>query len=159
MPVYGILRKIRKLCGTTHQPYLMSLPIYEYISNTDLYEEVKKIVTIVHFYNIQHHHTTLLGARSERKFNKINKKTFIPQLLISYSYILQLNGSVRPVPPPRDHLRIEKDGRLVNRAPAPQVPDRKQNLQQQPNNLIAHVVEPTNEQLDSIRKYQVSFRL
>lgn len=63
-----------------------------------------------------------------------------------------------PVPPPRDHLRIEKDGRLVNRAPAPQVPDRKSNYQnnQQINNQIAQIVEPTNEQLDSIKKYQVS---
>lgn len=61
---------------------------------------------------------------------------------------------MRPVPPPRDHLRIEKDGRLVNRAPAPQVPDRKLNsLQQQQN--IAQIVEPTNEQLSSIKKYQV----
>lgn len=50
VPVNGggvglVLRKFRKLCGPTHQPYLMSLPIYEYISNTDLYEEVKKITT------------------------------------------------------------------------------------------------------------------
>lgn len=64
----------------------------------------------------------------------------------------QLNGSIRPVPPPRDHLRIEKDGRLVNRAPAPQVPDRNHQLQ---NNQIAQVIEPTTEQLDSIKKYQV----
>lgn len=61
---------------------------------------------------------------------------------------------MRPVPPPRDHLRIEKDGRLVNRAPAPQLPDRNHQLQ---NNQIAQVVEPTTEQLDSIKKYQVTF--
>lgn len=68
-------------------------------------------------------------------------------------FFFQLNGSVRPVPPPRDHLRIEKDGRLVNRAPAPQVPDRKiTNLQSQ---NIAQIIEPTTEQLDSIKKYQV----
>ena len=68
---------------------------------------------------------------------------------IEFSLIFQLNGSIRPVPPPRDHLRIEKDGRMVNRAQAPQVPDR--NPQQ-----IAQIVEPTTEQLDNIKKYQVS---
>lgn len=65
----------------------------------------------------------------------------------------QLNGSIRPVPPPRDHLRMEKDGRMVNRAPAPQVPDRNHPLQ---NNQIAQVMDATPEQLDSIKKYQVS---
>lgn len=65
----------------------------------------------------------------------------------------QLNGSIRPVPPPRDHLRMEKDGRMVNRAPAPQVPDRNHPLQ---SNQIAQVVDATPEQLDSIKKYQVS---
>lgn len=68
----------------------------------------------------------------------------------------QLNGSAKPIPPPRDHLRIEKDGRLVNRAPAPQVPDRKITLQQQTPGQIAQIVEPTPEQLDSIKKFQVS---
>ena len=33
-------------------------------------------------------------------------------------------GVAKPVPPPRDHLRIEEDGRLVNRAAPPQVPYR-----------------------------------
>lgn len=65
---------------------------------------------------------------------------------------LQLNGSIRPVPPPRDHLRMEKDGRMVNRAPAPQVPDRNPALQ---THQIAQIVDATPEQLDSIRKYQV----
>lgn len=75
--------------------------------------------------------------------------------LFYLKHFFQLNGSVRPVPPPRDHLRIEKDGRLVNRAPAPQVPDRKvTNLQN-----IAQIIEPTTEQLDSIKKYQVMFIL
>ncbi|XP_017488927.1 PREDICTED: phosphatidylinositol 3-kinase 2-like isoform X2 [Rhagoletis zephyria] len=69
----------------------------------------------------------------------------------------ELNGSVKPVPPPRDHLRIEKDGRLINRTPAPQLPDRRMGSSgvgapQQ----IAQIVEPTLEQLDSIKKYQVS---
>lgn len=67
---------------------------------------------------------------------------------------MQLNGSVRPVPPPRDHLRMEKDGRLVNRALAPQVPDRNPSMQ---SNQIAQVIEATPEQLDSIKKYQVIF--
>lgn len=50
---------------------------------------------------------------------------------------------------------MEKDGRLVNRAPAPQVPDRKTNHIQ--NSQIAQILDPTSEQLDSIKKYQVSF--
>lgn len=43
----------------------------------------------------------------------------------------------------------------MNRAPAPQVPDRKLNLLQQQQQNIAQIVEPTNEQLNSIKKYQV----
>lgn len=66
----------------------------------------------------------------------------------------QLNGSIRPVPPPRDHLRMEKDGRMVNRAPAPQVPDRNPALQ---THQIAQIVDATPEQLDSIKKYQVHY--
>lgn len=65
------------------------------------------------------------------------------------------NSLSKPVPPPRDHLKIEKDGRLVNRAPAPQLPARINN-----NNNITSSVTPTSvesrEQLDNIRKYQVS---
>jgi len=71
------------------------------------------------------------------------------------------------VPPPRDHLRIEKDGRLINCAPAPQLPDRRvpgngqqQQLpqhQQQQQQQIAQIVEPTLEQSVSIKKYQVSY--
>ncbi|XP_017064367.1 uncharacterized protein LOC108103420 isoform X2 [Drosophila eugracilis] len=81
----------------------------------------------------------------------------------------ELNGNAKPVPPPRDHLRVEKDGRLVNCSPAPQLPDRRapgnassgsssgipHPLQQQ---QIAHIVEPTLEQLDSIKKYQEQLR-
>lgn len=52
---------------------------------------------------------------------------------------------------------MEKDGRLVNRAPAPQVPDRKTNHIQ--NSQIAQILDPTSEQLDSIKKYQVRFHL
>ncbi|XP_050329491.1 uncharacterized protein LOC126759016 isoform X2 [Bactrocera neohumeralis] len=71
----------------------------------------------------------------------------------------ELNGSVKPVPPPRDHLRVEKDGRLINRTPAPQLPDRRLGSSgvgapQQ----IAQIVEPTLEQLDSIKKYQEQLR-
>ncbi|XP_043071865.1 uncharacterized protein LOC6565990 isoform X2 [Drosophila grimshawi] len=85
----------------------------------------------------------------------------------------QLNGNSKPLPPPRDHLRIEKDGRLISCAPAPQLPDRRvpangsqqhqqqqmqlqQQLQQQQQ--IAQIVEPTLEQLDSIKKYQEQLR-
>ncbi|XP_043660880.1 disks large homolog 1 isoform X6 [Drosophila teissieri] len=83
----------------------------------------------------------------------------------------QLNGNAKPVPPPRDHLRVEKDGRLVNCSPAPQLPDRRapgnassgssggaatHPLQQQQQ--IAQIVEPTLEQLDSIKKYQEQLR-
>lgn len=71
----------------------------------------------------------------------------------------QLNSSVRPVPPPRDHLRIEQDGRLVNRAPAPQVPER--NHPQHASAAADHpsigqVMAPSSEQLDTIQKYKVS---
>ena len=59
-----------------------------------------------------------------------------------------MNGNAKPVPPPRDHLRVEKDGRLVNVA-APQVPDRNYNQ-------IAQVIAPTHEQEMSIKKFQVS---
>ncbi|XP_058061861.1 uncharacterized protein LOC131212130 [Anopheles bellator] len=73
----------------------------------------------------------------------------------------ELNGSSKPVPPPRDHLRIEKDGRLTNRAPvpAPQVPDRKAVpiASQQPQH-IGQVLEPTPDQLDSIKKFQEQLR-
>ncbi|XP_017148657.1 uncharacterized protein LOC108159648 isoform X6 [Drosophila miranda] len=98
----------------------------------------------------------------------------------------QLNGNAKPVPPPRDHLRVEKDGRLVNCSPAPQLPDRRaagtgngssgshsqqhhlqqlhhqqqqqQHLHHQQQQQIAQIVEPTLEQLDSIKKYQEQLR-
>ncbi|XP_045478813.1 protein PALS1 isoform X2 [Harmonia axyridis] len=69
----------------------------------------------------------------------------------------------KPVPPPRDHLKIEKDGRLVNRAPAPQLPARITNNNN--NNITSitpatptAVTEPTREQLNSIKKYQEQIR-
>jgi len=71
------------------------------------------------------------------------------------------NGTTpKPVPPPRDHLRIEKDGRLVNRAPPPQVPARAVPV---PPPVIGEPQQssdrtPTREQMESIRKYQVSTR-
>lgn len=56
---------------------------------------------------------------------------------------------------------MEKDGRLVNRAPAPQVPDRKTSVIHQQQNShssqIAQIVEPTPDQVEHIKKYQVSF--
>uniref|UniRef100_A0A4Y0BPU3 Guanylate kinase-like domain-containing protein n=2 Tax=Anopheles funestus TaxID=62324 RepID=A0A4Y0BPU3_ANOFN len=72
----------------------------------------------------------------------------------------QLNGSTKPVPPPRDHLRIEKDGRLTNRAPvpAPQVPDRKIVPIASQHQHIGQVLEPTPDQLDSIKKFQEQLR-
>lgn len=76
--------------------------------------------------------------------------------------------ATKPAPPPRDHLKIEKDGRLVNRAPAPQVPARlpinnstNSNTTSPPTvtTTPTAVVEPTREQLDSIKKYQVGGKL
>lgn len=61
----------------------------------------------------------------------------------------------KPIPPPRDHLHIEKDGRLINKAPAPQIPDRKVAGTQQ----IGQILEPTPDQLDSIKKFQVNNNL
>ncbi|XP_055846624.1 uncharacterized protein LOC129912432 [Episyrphus balteatus] len=89
-----------------------------------------------------------------------------PQPQVAVRRSNELNGSVKPVPPPRDHLRIEADGRLVNRAPAPQLPDRKINnnnsfvdpILMQQQQQIAQVVQPTLEQLDSIKKYQEQLR-
>lgn len=75
-------------------------------------------------------------------------------ILIAILFTFQLNGSSKPVPPPRDHLRVEKDGRLINIAVAPQVPDRNYNAR---SGQIAQVIEPTHEQELSIKKFQVSF--
>lgn len=61
-----------------------------------------------------------------------------------------MNGSAKPVPPPRDHLRIEKDGRLINRLPAPQVPART--ITTINNNTQR---EPTKQEMESIRKFEV----
>ncbi|XP_075154572.1 MAGUK p55 family member stardust isoform X2 [Haematobia irritans] len=70
----------------------------------------------------------------------------------------ELNGSIKPVPPPRDQVRFEKDGRVQRSPLPPQLPDRRgmpgANSQQQ----IAQIVEPTLEQLDSIKKYQEQLR-
>lgn len=61
------------------------------------------------------------------------------------------------MPPPRDTVPT-KDARIQRTSPLPpQLPDRRgmpgANSQQQ---QIAQIVEPTMEQLDSIKKYQVS---
>lgn len=75
------------------------------------------------------------------------------------------NSTQKPVPPPRDHLKIEKDGRIVNITPAPQLPARittnnnnnniTTTIPPQPVPAAPVVAEPTREQLDSIKKYQV----
>ncbi|XP_060530675.1 protein PALS1 isoform X2 [Cylas formicarius] len=79
-----------------------------------------------------------------------------------------LHAPTKPVPPPRDHLKIEADGRIVNRAPAPQIPARIPNnnnnninvasLTNATGNCTSVVTEPTKEQLDSIKKYQEQIR-
>lgn len=93
VPVNGggvepVLRKFRKLCGPTQQPNLMSLPIYEYISNTDLYEDVKKITTIVQFYIFSTHtHTPLLEAHVENA-NQIDKINWYALHIVNFVLIL-----------------------------------------------------------------------
>ncbi|XP_050508348.1 protein PALS1 isoform X2 [Diabrotica virgifera virgifera] len=74
-------------------------------------------------------------------------------------------ATTKPVPPPRDHLKIEKDGRLVNRAPAPQLPARITNNNSitpssnaAPTATTPVCAEPTQDQLDSIKKYQEQIR-
>ncbi|TMW53051.1 hypothetical protein DOY81_001914 [Sarcophaga bullata] len=71
----------------------------------------------------------------------------------------ELNGSIKPVPPPRDTVRVERTTQ------PPQLPDRRgmpgattaiNNVAQQQQ--IAQIVEPTLEQLDSIKKYQEQLR-
>ncbi|XP_044254354.1 protein PALS1 isoform X4 [Tribolium madens] len=64
-----------------------------------------------------------------------------------------VNGTpgAKPVPPPRDHLKLEKDGRIVNKAPPPQLPAT-------PAPTTPAQAEPTREQLDSIKKYQEQIR-
>ncbi|KAL1505864.1 hypothetical protein ABEB36_005323 [Hypothenemus hampei] len=66
----------------------------------------------------------------------------------------------KPVPPPRDHLKIEPDGRLVNKAPAPQLPARTVNNNNINSTPIGSkiITDPTREQLDSIKKYQDQIR-
>ncbi|CAB3378822.1 Hypothetical predicted protein [Cloeon dipterum] len=72
-------------------------------------------------------------------------------------------SATKPVPPPRDHLSIEKDGRLVNRAPPPQVPARAvpvpPPVAPEPASAAAAADRtPTREQMESIRKYQEDLR-
>lgn len=69
-----------------------------------------------------------------------------------------MNGSAKPVPPPRDHLRIEKDGRLTSRLPAPQVPARTISTAPSVNNNVPREP-PTKQELEAIRKFEVSFQL
>ncbi|XP_054261878.1 protein PALS1-like isoform X2 [Macrosteles quadrilineatus] len=65
-------------------------------------------------------------------------------------------GGGKPVPPPRDHLRIEKDGRLVSRAPPPQLPARlTDNINNNtPTTPPTPAPAPTSAELNSIRKFQ-----
>lgn len=113
--------------------------------------------------------------------------------LIRFGF-LQLNGTIKPMPPPRDTPLTRVDGKdsrhPMNRTPLatpPQLPERKistttlgnnttnntnnnnvinnnnnnnnSNSTSANNNIsnnIAQIVEPTLEQLDSIKKYQVN---
>ena len=81
-----------------------------------------------------------------------------------------LKGSGPPAPGSRDHLKIEKDGNLVNRAIAPELPSRPQNGGHRPasndysymngqngsHNDFGHSEEvtPSKEQYERIVKYQ-----
>ena len=84
------------------------------------------------------------------------------------------NGSLRgaassgaaPAPSSRDHLKIEKDGNLVNRAVAPELPSRPQNGGRPGSSEFPHMnghsgeqeghseVTPSKEQYERIVKYQ-----
>lgn len=84
------------------------------------------------------------------------------------------NGSLRgaassgaaPAPGSRDHLKIEKDGNLVNRAVAPELPSRPQNGGRPGSSEFPHMnghsgeqeghseVTPSKEQYERIVKYQ-----
>ncbi|KAI9589875.1 hypothetical protein GQX74_008043 [Glossina fuscipes] len=103
--------------------------------------------------------------------NKHNEETTYLESTHAYLASHSLNGSIKPIPPPRDlppprNDSKALDGRLViNRNSStipPQLPDRKLN-NNNINNVtghghhgqqIAQIVEPTLEQLDSIKKYQ-----
>jgi len=79
----------------------------------------------------------------------------------------QSNGSIGMMPPPtesRDHLKIEQDGRLVNRSTAPELPDRGSNRSSsngQTANGVDHLPDyngmngesPSKQQYDRIAKY------
>uniref|UniRef100_A0A1I8NA39 Guanylate kinase n=1 Tax=Musca domestica TaxID=7370 RepID=A0A1I8NA39_MUSDO len=71
----------------------------------------------------------------------------------------ELNGSVKPVPPPRDAVP-PKDGRMRSSPLPPQLPDRRgmPGASSHQPQQIAQIVEPTMEQLDSIKKYQEQLR-
>ncbi|XP_066258082.1 protein PALS1 isoform X1 [Euwallacea similis] len=90
--------------------------------------------------------TALNGTAALTHHNHLTPSQAIPQV------------PPKPVPPPRDHLKIESDGRLVNKAPAPQLPARTINNNITPVNKTSIITEPTREQLDSIKKYQDQIR-
>ncbi|XP_065583963.1 protein PALS1-like [Artemia franciscana] len=62
-----------------------------------------------------------------------------------------VNG-YKPVLPSRDHLRIEEDGRLINRAQPPSVPSKTNQLPQA--QTIEMTEQPSKQQLERIKKYQ-----
>lgn len=68
------------------------------------------------------------------------------------------DSPTKPVPPPRDHLRVDKDGRLVSKAPPPQLParltDNINNNTTTPPPVPVPAV-PDTVELSAIRKYQV----
>lgn len=65
----------------------------------------------------------------------------------------------KPMLPPRDHLTIEKDGRMVNRTAAPEIPNRKTfGGSANTKHSIGQIVEPTPAQLDNIKKFQEQLR-
>ncbi|XP_037812181.1 uncharacterized protein LOC119603950 isoform X1 [Lucilia sericata] len=80
-----------------------------------------------------------------------------PQPQVAGKRLEELNGSLKPVPPPRDTVRVERTPQ------PPQLPDRRgmplsnNNVAMAPQQ-IAQIVEPTLEQLDSIKKYQEQLR-
>lgn len=57
---------------------------------------------------------------------------------------------IRPIPPPRDHITYSGDSRQMG---PPIIQDKK------PNSKIGQVLEPTPDQLDSIKKFQEQLRL
>jgi MAGUK p55 subfamily protein 5 len=62
-------------------------------------------------------------------------------------------NDMRPVPPPRDHIRIESD------RVAPQLQNNNNNNNNNQPGKIGQILEPTPDQMDSIKKFQEQLRL